>query len=156
MFFLNNGRTCIYFDRGKFDSYCVYVNRVGYERCAPTDDIYFKWIKGLAHRYGVIQVYTDFCLLYDIVDDKINKNKVIALVSNLDLHYNENTIIWWLIFYMTMVAECKKKNAILKKRIKKLGVYNILIENESIDDVVQYMRGKKWQELDELMKERGI
>ena len=72
------------------------------------------------------------------------------------MHYNDDTILWWLIFYMTMLAECKKENSILKKRIKKLGVYNILFDEYSIDYIIKYMKGKNWRYLDNLMKERGI
>ena len=57
---------------------------------------------------------------------------------------------------MTMLAECKKENAILKKRIKKLGVYNLLFDKYSIDYVTTYMRNQTWRDLDKLMKERGV
>ena len=57
---------------------------------------------------------------------------------------------------MSMVAECNKKHSILKKRIKHLGVYNILFDKYDIDYVTKYMRGKSWRYLDKLMKERGI
>ena len=57
---------------------------------------------------------------------------------------------------MTMVAECKKKNAILIKRIKHLGVYNVLFDSYDINYVAKHMRGKGRRYLDKLMKERGI
>lgn len=156
VFFIDNGHTCIYFDEGKFDKYCVYINGRGKFRYAPTDDVYFTWIKNLAYTYGVTQVWDDFCEVYDIVDTGENNREVFALVNDIDMHYNDDTVLWWLIFYMTMLAECKKENTILKKGIKKLGVYNVLIDEWDIEYVITYMRGKNWRTLNELMEERGI
>lgn len=156
LFFLDNGDTCVYFDRGKFDKYCVYINTCSRFKYAPKDEEYFKWIHALSKQYGTYQVWKDFCSLYQIVDTGESDKDVLTLIKSIDMHYNDDTILWWLIFYMTMLAECKKENTILKKRIKKLGVYNILFDMYEIDYVVQYMKGMKWQELDELMIERGI
>lgn len=156
LFLIDNNKTCIYFDKGKFDKYCVYINGRNKFHYAPTDDVYFNWIRILAKQYGNFQVWNDFCTIYDIVDTGETENEVLFIIKNIDLHYNDDTILWWLIFYMTMLAECKKENTILKKRIKKLGVYNILFDEYSIDYVIQYMKGKNWRYLDDLMKERGI
>lgn len=156
LFLIDNNKTCIYFDKGKFDKYCVYINGRNKFRYAPTDDVYFNWIRILAKQYGNLQVWNDFCTIYDIVDTGETENEVLSIIKNIDLHYNDDTILWWLIFYMTMLAECKKENTILKKRIKKLGVYNILFDEYSIDYIIKYMKGKNWRYLDDLMKERGI
>lgn len=155
MFFVDNGKTCIYFDKGNFDNYCVYVNCPGHFKYAPKDYDYFKWILGLSKRYGVTQVWNDFWNIYERTADTIDYD-IKQIVYNIDMHYNEDTVLWWLIFYMTMVAECKKEKAILKKRIKALGVYNILIDEYTIEHTITYMKGKHWKFLDELMKERGI
>lgn len=157
LFFLNNGLTCIYFDKGNFDEYCVYINDVcKQKRYAPKDKDYFEWIRILSVQYGCHQVWSDFCAIYDIVDNNETQEQVLNLIYDIDMHYNSDTIIWWLIFYMTMLAECKKAHTILKKRIKKLGVYNIFFDKYDIDYIIKYMRGMKWQELDALMVERGI
>ena len=156
LFLIDNNKTCIYFDKGKFDKYCVYINGRNKFRYAPTDDVYFNWIRILAKQYGNFQVWNDFCTIYDIVDTGETENEVLSIIKNIDLHYNDDTILWWLIFYMTMRAECKIENTILKKRIKKLGVYNILFDEYPIDYIIKYMKGKNWRYLDDLMKERGI
>ena len=139
LFLIDNNKTCIYFDKGKFDKYCVYINGRNKFRYAPTDDVYFNWIRILAKQYGNLQVWNDFCTIYDIVDTGETENEVLSIIKNIDLHYNDDTILWWLIFYMTMLAECKKENTILKKRIKKLGVYNILFDEYSIDYIIKYL-----------------
>ena len=158
MFMLDGGATCVYFDKGKFDDYCVYINSTvrAYHRHAPTDDEYFKWLLRLSKQYGTAQVWDDFMQVYRLADKEIYRKKCINLVQKINMHYNEDTLLLWIILYMTMVAECLKDNAILQKRIKALGVYNILFDGYDIKHVITYMRGKNWRELDKLMKERGI
>ena len=156
LFLIDNNQTCIYFDKGKFDKYCVYVNGRNKFHYAPTDDMYFNWIRVLAEQYGEFYVWNDFCVIYNIVDTGETEDEVLSIVINIDMHYNDDTILWWLIFYMTMLAECKKENTILKKRIKKLGVYNILFDKYDVNYVTKYMKGMNWKTLDKYMKERGI
>ena len=100
LFLIDNNKTCIYFDKGKFDKYCVYINGRNKFRYAPTDDVYFNWIRILAKQYGNFQVWNDFCTIYDIVDTGETENEVLSIIKNIDLHYNDDTILWWLIFYL--------------------------------------------------------
>ena len=145
----------IYFGPGRFDSWCVYMKDNNHEKI-PLDKDYFLWILNLANKYSKKQVYKDFITIYNSVNEEFDENECYKICQTIDKHYEEDTTHWWVIFYMTMVAECTKKNSILKKRIKHLGVYNILFDEYEVDYVVKYMRGKRWRELDKLMKERGI
>ena len=77
LFLIDNNKTCIYFDKGKFDKYCVYINGRNKFRYAPTDDVYFNWIRILAKQYGNLQVWNDFCTIYDIVDTSEAENEVL-------------------------------------------------------------------------------
>ena len=156
MFFLNNKDICIYFDKGNFDDYCVFINCPHHFRYAPTDKKYFQWILDLSNKYGVQQVWDDFNKIYNIVEYDINEKLAEKVINDIDIHYEEDTVMWWIVFYMTMIAEQKKENAILKKRIKRLGVYNILFDNYNIEYVISYMRNKNWRELAQIMKERDI
>lgn len=147
----------IYFAQGKFDKYCVYHIDDKGKKSIPLDEHYLKWIKDLANKYGTDKVYKDFLRIYEITDENFKEKECKKLINTIDTHYpQEDTTYWWTIFYMTMVAECKKKYAILKKRIKHLGVYNTLFDNYDIAYITTYMRNKKWQELDKLMKQRNI
>lgn len=146
----------IYFAQGKFDPWCVYINKHEFNNDIPLDKDYFQWILNLSDKYGVDEVYGDFLIVYEAADSSFDEKECALLCHEIDTHYEEDTTHWWIIFYMTMVAECKKKNAILKKRIKHLGVYNILFDDYDITYVTRYMRGKSWRYLDKLMKERGI
>jgi len=146
----------IYFGRGKFDDWCVFYNDTDDKKFIPLDKHYFQWILDLSKKYGVEQVYNDFLKVYDAADEIFDEDECISLCTEIDKNYEEGTTHWWVIYYMTMVAECKKENAILKKRIKHLGVYNVLFDGYDVDYVTKYMRGKGWRYLDKLMKERGI
>ena len=146
----------IYFGRGKFDDWCVFYNDTDDKKFIPLDKHYFQWILDLSKKYGVEQVYNDFLKVYEAADEIFDEDECLSLCTEVDKNYEEATTHWWVIYYMTMVAECKKENAILKKRIKHLGVYNILFDGYDVDYVTKYMRGKGWRYLDKLMKERGI
>lgn len=146
----------IYFDSGKFDDWCVYYINTEDKKFVPLDKHYFQWILDLSKKYGVEQVYNDFLKVYEAADEVFDEDDCLSLCEEVDKNYEEGTTHWWVIFYMTMVAECKKENAILKKRIKHLGVYNVLFDGYDIDYVTKYMKGKGWRDLDALMKERGI
>ena len=140
----------VFFAPGNFDEWCVYMEH------APTDNEYFDWLLLLSKRYGVAQVYNDFMNVYHIVSKNFTPKKCLEVAENNDKHYTEDTVHWWVVFYMTMLAEELKENAILGKRIKHLGVFNVLFDEMDINTVTTYMKGKSWKYLDELMKERGI
>ena len=146
----------IYFATGKFDEWCVYLNDGENQAKIPLDKDYFQWILDLSEKYGVQKVYNDFLIVYNAADEDFDEDECSYLCIEIDKHYEEDTTHWWVIFYMTMVAECKKEHSILKKRIKHLGVYNVLFDKYDINYVTKYMRGKNWRYLDKLMKERGI
>jgi hypothetical protein len=55
-----------------------------------------------------------------------------------------------------MIAEENKENAILGKRIKRLGMHQVLIENMKPEEAAVFSKGKKWKELHRLMKKRGF
>ncbi len=55
-----------------------------------------------------------------------------------------------------MIEEENKQFAILKKRIKRLGMHQILIDNLDPEVAANFSKGKKWRELDNLMKLRGF
>ena len=60
------------------------------------------------------------------------------------------------ILYMGMLAEENKAHTRLGKRIKRLGMHKLLIENESVDTAANFMRKMKWYEIDSLCRSRGF
>lgn len=63
---------------------------------------------------------------------------------------------WFNVLYAGMIAEENKENTILKKRIKRLGVHQVLIDNVSPGETAVFSKGKKWKELDEIMRLKGF
>jgi hypothetical protein len=148
----------IEFDKGSFDDWCVYLTRANGERFAPTDVHYFSRLKSLAQVHGAQKIYDDFVVIYNRTGSEILKD-ILELISVLSRHYGRDALemeIWFNVLYAGMVAEENKQNAILKKRIKRLGMHQVLIENRNTEDAATFGKGKKWTELDKLMKEKGF
>ena len=148
----------IEFGKGSFDEWCVFVTRANGERFAPTDIQYFSRLKTLAKTHGSQKIYTDFVTIYNRTGPEI-KNDVLELMAVLSRHYGNDSLeleIWFNVLYASMIAEENKENAVLKKRIKRLGMHQILIENLHPETAAVFSRGKTWRELDKLMKQRGF
>ena len=94
--------------------------------------------------------------MYDVSVYDYDDTVAYKVIQEIDKHYNKPTEQWWSLFYKTMVAEERKANSILGKRIKRLGVYNVLFDDYSAKYTARYMRGMNWRDLDDLMFERNI
>lgn len=152
----NNGYE-FYFDKGKIDNYRVHcINHKTKKDWFALDKEYLAWIKRMGNRYDNDSVYNDFVRLYDAVEYDYDFNNIIGLINELDSHYHNQTQKWWVVFYMTMIAEEHKEGAILGKRIKRLGVYNVLFDGYSAEYTAHYMKDMSWIELDKLMSVRGF
>lgn len=154
---LKNGIT-VEFDNGSFDDWCVYVAGENIPRHAPTDVHYFNELSKLGHIYGHKKIYNDFLQFYEQTTADLNQ-KIIDGISGIASSYSENSLeieLWFTVIYAGMVAEENKKNAILKKRVKRLGMYQLLIEKQSAEYAANFSKGKKWKELDETMKTLGF
>jgi hypothetical protein len=60
------------------------------------------------------------------------------------------------ILYMAMIAEERKANTRLGRRIKRLGIHYLLFEGASISQAANFMRGMKWQQIAALCEARGF
>jgi hypothetical protein len=82
------------------------------------------------------------------------------LIDSISLTYkiSDRLLIekWFTVIYAGMVAEENKKFAVLKKRIKRLGMYQMLVENQDPKIAANFSKGKKWPELDLIMKSKGF
>ena len=157
-FELSNGYK-IYFDVGSFDEWCVYIEDANGNAKRPTDIDYFQKLYCLKQQYGSQYVYDSFCLVYDVVTknwDLEAKRQCVDVCRKVAQKYAENTLLLWLTFFMTMVAEENKQNMILKKRIKRLAVHKILLLDEPIDVVAKSMDGVGWRTLDAEMQKYGF
>jgi len=55
-----------------------------------------------------------------------------------------------------MISEENKANTRLGKRIKRLGVHKLLIENQPVYEAANFMRGMDWRTIDRLCAERNF
>lgn len=146
------------YDNGKFDSWCVYLTRPNVPRFAPRDFQYFTDLKQYAKDYGRDTIYNDFVSVYDRTTSTLS-NYVFEHIKTICSKYGDNALdisITLSIIYMGMVAEENKAYAKLKKRIKRLGVYQVLYLNMSPMTAANFSRGKGWKDLAVLCNEYGF
>lgn len=140
----------IYFESGKFDPWCVYLKRNGFKPYAPLDTEYFSFFYDLAKQTSTKMVYDVFVRIYSGTTGIVSSN-VIEIIKNESKQFGEKSKeaeIWFGVIYGAMIAEENKKFAILKKRIKRLGLHQVLFGNMSINDAANWSKGKKWKEID--------
>ncbi len=151
-------RNLIEFDIGAFDNWCVYLTRAGQAKYAPKDTEYFYRLQQLSEIYGDQKIYNDFLTYYALTNKNIDPN-VLSLITQLANTYGndaEKTDVWFTVIYAGMIAEENKANAVLKKRIKRLAMHQVLIEKLDVTYAANFSRGKKWRELDLLMWQMGF
>ena len=118
------------FAPGKFDDWCVYLTRPNQERYAPRDEIYFFDLLQYGNVHGAKNIYDDFVSIYDLATTDLD-NAVFDHIHSISSKYGDDALeieILYAILYMGMVAENNKKNTVLKKRVKRLGVHQVLID----------------------------
>jgi len=148
----------IEFDKGSFDEWCVYISGKHIIKYAPRDVHYFNLLIYFGKIYCYQRIYNDFVKFYEPTNADLNP-KILNEITSIAKSYGENSIeidLWFTVIYAGMVAEENKKRAILKKRIKRLGMYQILIEMKSAEYAANFSKGKKWKELDAIMQSFGF
>lgn len=153
-----NDINIVEFDNGSFDSWCVYLKRGNNKRYSPKDIEYFTFFQQQGLVYGNKNVYNDFVEIYKRTNNELDPNvlKFIKEISASYTHNAEEMEIWFTIIYAAMIAEENKANAILKKRIKRLGMYQVLIQNMKPEEAAQFSRGKSASSLNILMNIAGF
>ncbi len=149
----------VIFDRGKFDDWCVYVVGENGEKKAPLDIEYFRDLQQIARDYGTNKVYDDFVVIYQNTTGEIDPKTLKIIDGIVDSYGEEHKDImeqWFSVLYAGMIAEENKKHAILKKRIKRLGMHQILLLNKTAEFAANFSKGKKWKELDSTMRKLGF
>jgi hypothetical protein len=149
----------IIFDTGKFDDWCVYLVTNDGKRSAPKDLDYFTELQKIAKTYPDNKLYKDFVSIYQSTKASIETTLLekITRLSNTYLPHHKTRIeLLFTILYAGMIAEENKEKAILKKRIKRLGVHQILIQKHSPAYAANFSKGKNWKELHALMQSLGF
>ena len=131
------------YDRGGFDDWCVYLTDASGKRKPPRDIDYFAQLRSLAERFGTDKVYNDYVKVYELTGKQVSKADL-DCISRLSEEYGASanqvdTIFFF--FFMAMIAEQRKAGTRLGKRIKRLGIHKLLIENIPVREAANFMRG---------------
>lgn len=149
----------IYFARGNFDDWCVYRRAPGERARPPRDADYFAELLRLGERYGRGRVYAYFRAVYDLTDNT-RRWSVFKLVGEQGSSLGEADGLPYakvmVTLYYAMVAEENREPARrypLKKKVKKIGVFQVLIEGLSPSEAASFSRGTPARVLLELLRE---
>lgn len=136
----------IRFGRGNFDDWAVIVDFPNAPKM-PRDIWYFAKLLKYKSILGR-KVYDDFVQLYEKVTAEVD-TAVFDWIQTITADYPEpeEAELVFGILYMAMIAEENKAGAILKKRIKRLGVHQVLLEKVPLSIAVEYSKGKPATEL---------
>jgi hypothetical protein len=152
----------IKFDKGKFDNFCVYIithaNNKIVNKYAPKDNEYFKDLVNLKKKYG-IEIYNLFIKIYDNTFKKLNLNVANSIINYCDKFLIGDKILCkktFLILYYSMVAEENKINTKLGKKIKRLGIHQILIEDINPNVAANFSKGMNWKKIETECKLRNF
>lgn len=147
----------IEYDRGSFDDWCVYIVKSN-RRKPPKDVDYFSAFKRLSEKYEGDKIYKDFAVIYDKTASNVDK-EVLTLIEELSKKYQSDSLEiekLFTIVYAGMVAEENKKNTKLGKRVKRLGMHQVLVENMSPSNASEFSKGMGWRKISDECLSRGF
>ena len=148
----------IEYDRGKFDEWCVYYTNSNGKRNPPKDTEYFEQLKNLAETYGADRIYNDFVEVYIWTKKSVEEDTLTKITELADTYGDDSLVIdvIFSILYVAMIAEENKAFTKLGKRIKRLGIHVLLLEDKSVFYAANYMKGKNWREISTDCQQRGF
>ena len=145
------------FGRGKIDNFCVYVKDETGVR-APLDTEYFQFIHDLATEHGTLAVYNAFKKIYDVAEKELLP-EAISVIDQVSERFSASKLkpeFYFSILYLCMVAEQNYPNTRLGKRLKRLGLYQLLFEEMNVHEAANWSRGKSWRVIADECEKRGF
>lgn len=146
------------YDRGNFDDWCIFLSRPTHPRFAPRDWQYFTRLQQLAERYGPAKIYADFVTVFAATGRELDP-QLLTRITDFSNDYAQDALradIVFTLLYAGMLAEENKAFAPLGKRIKRLGVHQVVLEGLPPKDAAVFSVGRPWQELAKLCESRGF
>lgn len=115
-------------------------------------------LKKLGKIHGCRVIYDDFVVIYNRTGNTVNPDvlKIIGLLSN---HYKADAIeaeVWFNLLYASMVADESTGSDSSKKRLMRLSMHHVLLDDVSAEVAVNFSKGIPWPSLDRLMKAKGF
>ena len=146
------------YDKGLFDDWCVYLTRPNTSKHAPKDFQYFQRLIIYGTKHGFDSLYDDYVEIYNLTTKEIEE-AVLQKIKEIASKYGVDALdvaIDFTIIYMGMIAEENKEFTKLGKRIKRLGVHQILKDRLHYNVAANFSRGKNWRELNEICLSKGF
>ena len=146
------------YDTGKFDDWCIYLTRPKIARYAPLDVQYFTRLRELGAAHTNVKIYNHFVEIFEETTKELSE-EVLDKITTISAGYGEDSMeidILLTTLYAGMIAEQNKAYSMLGKRIKRLGLFQVLMEDMKPLDAANFSRGKKWRELDKICEEKGF
>ncbi len=142
---------------GQFDEWKIFHTTPEGKQYPPLDVQYFSFFKKLSNEYSPEVVYNDFVYFYEVTSTYVSKT-VLEIINELSKKYknSEEVRINFTIIYAGMIAEENKERTKLGKRIKRLGMYQLLIDDFKPEEAANFSRGKKSKELNLIMKSKNF
>jgi hypothetical protein len=153
----SNGQSLVY-DSGVFDVWCTYICNPDGSRDPPHDIEYFSTLESLGKVYGTQKLYSDLKKIFVLTDREINEKvlEYISLVSEEYLTDRSRVEILFTVLYAAFVAEENKARTKLGKRIKFLGIHQILIDGVTPEIAANFSKGMPWQDISKLCEKKGF
>jgi len=149
--------TSIEFDRGRFDTWCVYHRIPGKGRRPPLDLEYFGELECLARDHGPDQVYGHFVEIYEATGKDV-ADEILEAIENASTQYESDAHrfhVTMATIYAAMVAE-ERRGLPLGKKIKRLGIHQVLLEAMPAKEAANYSRGKRARDLLAICRSKGF
>lgn len=145
------------FDSGRFDQWCVYIVREGAGRRAPRDVEYFTYFHELGQRHGAKLVLEYVRSVYRMAAMTIQAASLAHVAEKAQDFGDDSgeTEFWGTVLYSAMVAEENNPKP-LEKRVKMLGLHQLLVDGMAPEEAANWSRGKKYPELDAECRRRGF
>jgi len=150
--------SCLEYDQGSFDEWCVYYTRPNGKRTAPKDVAYFTALQRLAVHFTAEKMYQDFVVIYDQATQQIEP-ATLEQIERLAGYYGAEALrveILLTMVYAGMIAEENKAHKKLGKRLKRLGLHQVWLEQLPPAQAAQFSRGRAWRELALECEKRGF
>jgi hypothetical protein len=147
------------FVTGRIDDWCIEIKYPTGKKSYPLDSEYFTELQDINKEEPTI--YEDYVKIYDLTTKEVSE-EVKALCFELASKYSKPNKVerLFLTLYAGMIAEINKKingkPSKLGKRIKRLGMHQVLVEQANPVIVANYSRGMSWQGIDAECKARGF
>jgi len=149
----------IEFRQGKFDSWCIFVIAKDGSETIPLDIELFQELKKFGSMCENLRIYSEILQVYTLSGKNINRD-VLGKIVEISIRHDEKNVefikILYTKFHYAFVAEENKARTVLGKRVKMLGIYQVLIENFSPDDAANFSKGMSGKAIVDLCTARGF